>query len=65
MTWELLTVAADDQTGPRRSVTFAADTAEDAARRYVDLHRDRAVIASRPATGRGTVTTLGRAQIIG
>lgn len=49
--------------GSRLAVHWSGESGEDAARRYVDAHRDAVVMAWREV--RPLVTTLGRARIEG
>jgi hypothetical protein len=47
-----------------KNVEWSGSDGEDAARRYVDCHRDDAVVAHRPARG-PLITVLDRARIEG
>lgn len=47
-----------------KTVTWSGEDGENAARRYVDCHRDDAVVAWRNARG-PLLTTLDRARIVG
>lgn len=61
MEWEL---KVQDENGKRKNVTWDGETAEAAALRYVDCHREHAVVATRRVTGQGTVSVLGRGGVI-
>ena len=60
--WELLVSAPASKR--RKTVEWTGIDGEDAARRYIDCHRDATVHATRPANQHG-LFVLGHGTIIG